>query len=65
MSPPVRVAMEQACRRGWMTYTDLAAVWENTDLQVSMLKHTAKVVFVICHVTCHVTCSSVGGIWWS
>lgn len=35
--------MEQACRRGWMTYTDLAAVWEDSDLQVSMLKHAAKV----------------------
>lgn len=49
--------MEQACKRGWMTYTDLAAVWENTDLQVSMLKHTAKVCYaaIACHVTCHVT----------
>ena len=46
--------MEQACRRGWTTYTDLTAVWENSDFQVSMLKHTAKVysmVDVMRHVT--------------
>lgn len=43
--PPVyRVAMEQAHRRGWLTYTDLSAVWDNSDVQLYMLKHIAKVI---------------------
>lgn len=38
-----RVALEQAQRRGWLSYTDLSAIWEHMDIQHSMLKHTAKV----------------------
>ena len=36
--------MEKACDRGWLTYSELLAVWQSTDWQASMLKHTAKVV---------------------
>lgn len=38
--------MDQASKRGWFTYTDLAAIWEATDIQSSMMlatKQTAKV----------------------
>lgn len=41
-----RIALDQASRRGWFTYTDLTAIWEATDLQSSMMlatKQTAKV----------------------
>lgn len=41
-----RIALDQATKRGWMTYTDIAAVWEATDLQHCFLgasKLTAKV----------------------
>ena len=41
-----RIALEQASRRGWFTYTDLTAIWDATDLQYSMMlatKQTAKV----------------------
>ena len=41
-----RVALRQASKRGWLTYTDLAAVWEATDFENSMLaasQQTAKV----------------------
>ena len=35
--------MRQAQEKGWLTYTDLSVIWDNTDLHYSMLKHTAKV----------------------
>ena len=43
-----RVALEQAHRRGWVTYTDLTTIWEHSDVQLSMLKQTAKVILTIC-----------------
>ena len=42
-----RIALDQASKRGWFTYTDLAAIWEATDIQSSMMlatRQTAKVI---------------------
>ena len=41
-----RIALRQASKRGWLTYTDLMAVWDATDIENSMLaasQQTAKV----------------------
>ena len=41
-----RVALAEASRRGWFTYTDLTAIWDASDIQTLMLatsKQTAKV----------------------
>ena len=41
-----RVALRQASKRGWLTYTDLMAVWDATEIENSMLaasQQTAKV----------------------
>lgn len=45
-----RIALDQGSRRGWFTYSDLAAMWEASDLQYSMMlvtKQTAKVPMLI------------------
>jgi len=39
----VRLALNQAMRRGWLSYTDLVAVWNSSDSYYSMLQYTTKV----------------------
>ena len=41
-----RIAVTEAGRRGWWSYTDLAALWEGSDMPQMMMdagKQTAKV----------------------
>ena len=56
-----RIALRQASKRGWLTYTDLMAVWDATDIENSMLaasQQTAKVRAddntAICNHSCQV-----------
>lgn len=55
-----RVALRQASKRGWLTYTDLAAVWEATDFENSMLAASQQTVKV-CGYTAADSCMQVLG----
>ncbi len=47
----VRVALSEACKRGWLSYSDLYAVWHSTNTQTDMTtacKTTAKVCTCVC-----------------
>ncbi len=41
--PTHRVALNEACQRGWFSYTDLCAVWGASDNMATTSKTTAKV----------------------
>ena len=38
----LRIALSQAMVRGWLTYTDMAAIWEASDVQETMMEASVQ-----------------------